>query len=343
MAREVPSYTLGELAEALGGRLIGDASLLIRRPVPAGNPDPNGITFTESEYYSEHIRQKPCGAAIVKEHDPELPVEQIVVEHPRMKFAEVLEMYIAPAGPEEGIHPTAVVSHEAEIGENVAIGAHCVVGAAKIGDGVTIYSGAQVGDRCEIGSGSVVHSNAVLYEDTVLGEGCVIHSGASIGTDGFGYQFDGEQQVKIAQVGRVVLGDAVEIGSRTCIDRATCGETVIGKGTKIDNLVQVGHNVIIGENCVIASQTGISGSTKIGNRVTIGGQVGIGDHIKICDDVTLAARTGVTGDIESPGAYAGYPALPIGQGMRVISGQKEIPGLLKRVRQLEKRLSEGDS
>lgn len=344
MAEAVPNYTLAQIAEALGGELIGDPDLVIQRPVPAGYPDPEGITFTESDHYSMHIRNKPCGAAIVKQKDPELPIHQIVVDQPRAAFMRVLEMFECPSHPAEGVHPTAVVSPDAELGEQVSIGAHCSVGASKIGDCVVIHSGARVSDRCSIGEKSVIHANAVLYSDTVLGSGCIIHSGAVIGSDGFGYHFDGQQQVKIAQVGRVVLGDDVEIGAQSTIDRATCGDTVIKRGTKIDNLVQIGHNVTIGEHCVIASQCGIGGSSKLGNRVTMGGQAGVSDHVTICDDVTLAARTGVAGSIDKPGVYIGYPEMPIGMGMRVLASLKELPSLLKRVKSLERdRKPGGDS
>lgn len=341
MAEAVPNYTLGELASALDGQLIGDAGYVIKRPVPAGYGDPEGITFTESDFYSDHIQKSPCGAALVKEHNPNLNLNQIIVESPRSSFMKVLKMFECHPEVDLGVHPTAVVSIDAELGEGVSIGAHCVVGASQIGDGAVIHAGARIGDGCKIGANSVIHPNAVLYSDSMLGVGCVIHSGAVIGSDGFGYYFDGQRQVKIVQVGRVVLGDEVEIGAQSTIDRATCGETVISRGTKIDNLVQIGHNVTIGEHCVIAAQCGIGGSTKIGNRVTIGGQAGISDHVAICDDVTLAARTGVAGNIDKPGVYIGYPEMPIGMGMRVLASLKELPSLLKRVKNLERNKDSG--
>jgi UDP-3-O-[3-hydroxymyristoyl] glucosamine N-acyltransferase len=207
---------------------------------------------------------------------------------------------------------------------------------AEIGTGSRIYSFAYVGENCRLGEGCTLYPHSVLYQDVTLGARSIIHSGAVLGADGFGYAWDGSRRVKIPQVGAVVLGDEVEIGANTTIDRATAGATVVGTGTKLDNLVQVGHNCRIGEHTVVAGLSGISGSTKIGSRNTLAGQVATADHVTVCDDVTLAGRTGVTNDIKEPGAYFGFPARPLGEAMRSLVLVSRLQDLFARVRKLER-------
>jgi UDP-3-O-[3-hydroxymyristoyl] glucosamine N-acyltransferase len=180
-----------------------------------------------------------------------------------------------------------------------------------------------------------VFPHAVLYQDVVLGERCVVHSGAVLGADGFGFVWDGDKQHKVPQIGGVVVGDDVEFGANTCVDRATCGETLVGRGTKLDNLVQVAHNVSIGEHTVIAAQVGIGGSSSIGSRDTIGGDVAVSDHVSIADGVVVGGRSGVFQDIAEPGEYAGFPPLPVVSAMRVMALQTRLPELFRRLKQLE--------
>ncbi len=201
-----------------------------------------------------------------------------------------------------------------------------------------MYPFAYIGEGCELGEGTVVYPHAVLYRDVTTGRRCRIHAGAVLGADGFGYVWDGQRRVKIPQVGRVVLGDDVEIGANSAVDRATAGETRIGSGTKLDNLVQIGHNVRIGEHTVAAAQTGVSGSTTIGNRVTIAGQVAFSDHVEVCDDVVLGGRTAVIQNIREPGEYLGFPARPLGEAMRALSLATKLPELAARLRRLEERV-----
>jgi UDP-3-O-[3-hydroxymyristoyl] glucosamine N-acyltransferase len=195
-----------------------------------------------------------------------------------------------------------------------------------------------VGENCVLGAGTTIYPHAVLYQDVKLGERCVVHAGAVIGADGFGYAWDGHKQRKVPQIGGVSIGDDVEIGANTCIDRATCGETVLGDDTKIDNLVQLGHNVAIGSHTVIAAMSGVGGSTKLGDNVTIAGHNAISDHIEIGDGVVLGGRSAAFQDLTEPGQYLGFPPYPVATTMRILALQGKLPELFRRIKQLEDEL-----
>jgi len=339
MARVKPRTTLGELAKRLGGELHGPEEQPVERPVPADSDDPAGLAFVSSKGFLEVFERSGAGAALVPGHLRPSAKPHIVVDDPRAAFGMVLGMFDRPLPLNPGIHPTAVVSPEAEVAPTAQIGAYAVVeSGARLGPGVRVYPFAYVGEDCELGEGTVVFPHAVLYRDVTTGRRCAIHAGAVLGADGFGYAWDGHQRVKIPQVGRVVLGDDVEIGANAAADRATAGETRVGTGTKLDNLVQVGHNVRIGEHTVIAAQTGISGSTTVGNRVTVAGQVAFSDHVEVCDDVVLGGRTAVIQNIREPGEYLGFPAKPLGEAMRALSLATKLPELAARLRRLEERV-----
>lgn len=343
MEKDVQGWSLGELAELFGGELAGPADLRILRPVPADTePDPHGLTFAENGNYLK-LAEEGGAAAILVPKDAEVTKPAIRVDRPREAFGRLLGMCHRPLPIEANVHPTAVVSAEAHVDPTASIGPYAVIErGAKVGAGCRVFPFCYVGENCELGEGTILHPHAVLVQDIVLGARCLVHPGAVLGADGFGFVWDGKRRVKVPQVGRVVLGDDVEVGANTAIDRATAGNTEVGAGTKLDNLVQIGHNTKIGEHTVIASLAGISGSTRIGNRVTIAGQVATSDHVSVADDITLAGRTGVTGDLKEPGAYFGLPARPLGEAMRTMVLVTKLQDLFDRVRALERKLKQNE-
>jgi UDP-3-O-[3-hydroxymyristoyl] glucosamine N-acyltransferase len=336
METQVHGWTLGEIADMVGGELVGPADLRITRCVPAGYEDPHGITFAESDEYLSRCLATTVGAIVVPRSTPALDVPTVRVDSPRFAFGVLLSRFARALPLAHGVHPTAVVSPSAFVDPTASIGAYAVVeDGAQIGAGCRVYAFAYVGESCVLGEGCTVFPHAVLYQDVVLGARCTVHSGAVVGADGFGFVWDGKKQQKVPQIGGVLIGDDVEIGANSCIDRATCGETLIGGGTKLDNLVQIGHNVAIGEHSVVAAVSGIGGSTKIGNHVTLGGHVAVADHVSIGDDVVVGGRSAVFQNLEDPGQYVGFPPLPAATAMRVLALQVRLPELFRRLKQLE--------
>lgn len=299
------------------------------------------MAFAESESFLEEARQSGVGAVIVPESVEEFPKPILRHPSPRQAFGKLLHLFSRPYPRVEGIHPTAVVDPSATIAESASIGAYVVVEAeAVIEDGANILPFAYIGERCRIGAQSVVLPHAVLVQDVTIGQRCEIGPGAVLGHSGFGYYWDGSRHVAIPQVGGVELGDAVDIGALTAIDRATADATMIGDGNKLDNLIQVAHNVKIGRHGVIASQVGIAGSTRVGDRLMAGGQSGFADHVTVADDVILAGRTGVMLSLEDSGYYGGAPCMPIRQFHRVSTITRDLPDLVKRIKALEKKIQE---
>jgi len=338
MAEEKRGYTLGEIAQLVGGELDGPGDLHILRPVPADSNDSSGITFAENEKYLAAAISGEVGAVLVPAETPVVAKPVIRVAQPRMAFGMVLSAFVVPM-PRGGIHPTAQVSSEAVVDSTASIGAYAIVeSGAQVGAGATVMAHAYIGQGCVVGEKSEIYPHVVLVQDVRMGVGCRIHAGAVIGADGFGYYWNGTHQQKVPQVGGVLIGNYVEIGSNTCIDRATCGDTVIADGVKLDNLVQVAHNVKIGAHTVIAAQVGLSGSTVIGERNVFGGQAATSDHVTVGDNMVFGGRTGITGDMDAPGEYFGTPAVPLSTAMRVIALQTRLPELFKRMRAMEREL-----
>ncbi|HXH60188.1 MAG TPA: UDP-3-O-(3-hydroxymyristoyl)glucosamine N-acyltransferase [Fimbriimonadaceae bacterium] len=341
MEKDLHGWTLKELAELLGGELRGDPSLRVERAVPAGTDDLRGVTFAESEKFLTLSLSKPIGAVLVKRGTGAQSRPTIEVDSPRSAFGFLLSRLVRPLPVEPGIHPSAVVSPEASVDQTASVGAYAVVEqGASVGPRCRIYAFAYIGDGCRVGADSAVYPHAVLYQDVRIGERCVVNAGAVIGADGFGFVWDGKKQAKVPQVGGVVIGDDVEIGANACIDRATCGETVVSDGTKIDNLVQIGHNVSVGEDTVIAAQVGVSGSSRVGSRVTMGGQVAVSDHVAIGDDVVLGGRSGAFQDVVEPGQYFGLPPVSVISAMRLMALQQRLPEIFGRIKKLEVEIEE---
>lgn len=340
METHPPPWTLGEIAEWLGGDLEGPADHRVERLVPAGDDDPSGLAFCESPKYLEKIEGSSVGAVLLGP-DMESAKPRVRVESPRLAFYTLLVASQRSLTLPPGAHPTAVIDPSAKVDPSAQIGPFCVIGPdAEIGAGAKLHAFCYVGDRCRVGEGCELFPGVVLYRDVALGDRTIVHGGAILGADGFGYEWNGKQRVKIPQVGAVEIGSNAEIGANTTVDRATVGETSIGDGTKIDNLVQVAHNVRIGEHGVIAGLTGIAGSTTLGNRIVVGGGVGFRDHVAVADDVALGGRSGVAADITEPGEYFGSPAMPKREAVKSMLLIPRLPDLYNRIKQLESRVAE---
>ena len=336
--------TLAELAPLIGGELIGDGSVEIRRvaPVePAEALQPGDITLAESEQFFQKAQSSSASAIVVSFEPPASTKPMVRVKKTTLALAKMLAVFHPVEKPAAGVHPTAHVGGDVTLGNGVHVGPNAVVkDGASIGDRSIVDAGAVIGERVVVGADCVIHSNATLYRDIRLADRVIVHSGTVIGSDGFGYVLEGKTRVKIPQVGTVVVEDDVEIGANVAIDRSTLGPTVIKRGTKIDNLVQIAHNVVIGENTVVCGLTGISGSVTIGDNVTLAGQVGLADHVAIGPNATIGAQSGVTKDLPGGQYYLGSPAVPIGQASRQYAVIANLPELSKRVRELEKQIDE---
>lgn len=330
------------LAVAAAGRLEGGADPEITGTAPLDRAGPRDLSILSSPQYLPEAADTAAGLILVNGDladrlRPDLP--RIVVKDVHRALVAVLNALHPAASPEPGVHPTAVVAAGASIAADVHVGAHAVVGAGSdVGAGATIGANVVIGRDCRIGAGAYLHPHVTLYDGTVVGERTILHSGVRAGVDGFGYSSSREGHVKIPHVGRCVIGDDVEIGANTTIDRGSIGDTVIGSGCKIDNLVQIGHNVRMGEHCIVVSQVGVSGSTRLGRFVTLGGQAGIKGHIRIGDGATVAAQAGVFGDVPPGATYSGYPARPHKESLRAQAGLFRVPELMKRLRALERAI-----
>lgn len=341
MEEAIPRWTLGELAKFLNGELNGSPDTAIERPVDAGSNDPEGITFAESDKYFSRIRDSGVGAVILPPGSPDLGIPSLICASPRLAFAKLLHAvhHLPEIG--TGIHETAVVHPGANIHPEANIGAYCVVeNGAKIDAGARVYPFTYVGENCIVGEGSILYPHVVLVQDVRVGKNCTIHPGAVIGGDGFGYSWDGSQHQKVPQVGGVELGDRVDVGVNSAIDRATCGVTILGPGSKVDNFVQIAHNVQIGSNSVLAAHVGVAGSAVIGNFVVIGGQVGVADHVSIADGSRIAGQSGVYQSISEAGEYYGLPAIPAKRALKSVVLTQKLPELLDRIRKLEKQIED---
>ncbi len=338
----MPTFTTGQVAEKLAGQVVGDAKLALTGFAPADSAKKGELTFAENETYFARADQSAAAAILVAGPFSSANGKTLIqVANARVAFAQVLPLFFPEPVFAPGVHPTAVVAASAQVDASAHIGPHCVVGErAKIGPGAVLQAGDFVGDDSVLGEGSRLFPNVTLYARSVLGRRVRIHAGTVVGADGFGYVMDQGEHRKVPQVGSVIIHDDVEIGSNVTIDRAALGATVIGKGTKIDNLVQIAHNVTIGEHCIIVAQVGIAGSTKIGSHTTIAGQVGITGHLRIGDNVTIAAQSGVMNHIPEGQKWMGSPAQPDRIAKRQLLAVERLPELLRRVSELEKRLGE---
>ena len=339
MGKEI---TLEELAKLVGGVRVGNARFRIMGVAPVENAGVYDITFAENPKILDIAVKGDAGAVIAKHGDSLQGKSGILVDNPRLAFARTLEVF-APHIPclSEGVHKESIVHETAVIGKGARIGSNVTIEARVVlGEGVVLYPGVYVGEDTKIGQGTVIYPNVVIRERVSIGRGVIIHGGVIIGSDGFGFVTSENKHHKIPQTGTVIIEDDVEIGANTCIDRGTMGATIIGKGTKIDNLVQVGHNVRIGENCIVVAQTGIGGSSEIGEGSVIAGQVGIRDHVKIGPGSTVAGLTLVSTNLPPGSFVSGRPARPHKEQLKMEAASRKLPEVLERLRELERRIAE---
>lgn len=336
-----PILDLDEVATLTGGRVEGDAGIRIRDVVPVREAGPGDLALLADRRYVKYLDEASPAAVLVSEELEEAAggaAARVVVADPHRALIPLLEHLHPAHEARPAVHPTAVLERGVHLGADVTVGPYAVLEAgARIGDRARIGAHVVVGEGSRVGADSVLHPHVVLYPGTTLGERVILHAGARIGVDGFGYAFTGEGHRKIPQVGECVVGDEVEIGANTTVDRGSIGRTEVGNGTKIDNLVQLGHNVRVGPRCVLAAQTGVAGSTHLGEGVMCGGQAGIGGHLEVGDGVRVAAQAGVIGDVPPGETYSGYPARPHAEAMRASALTFKLPDLVRRIRALERR------
>jgi UDP-3-O-[3-hydroxymyristoyl] glucosamine N-acyltransferase len=331
--------SLYKLAEAVGGRIIGDGDVLIQGVAGIKEAKAGEITFLANPKYASLVRETKASAVILTQPDPRSSCAQLIVENSYYAFSRILSILIEKPYHSTGISPQASIGHGVRLGRDLSIHPFVTLGdGSVIGDRVTLYPGVYIGEGSAIGEDSVIHPNVSLREKVSVGRRVIIHSGTVIGSDGFGFATHQGRHHKIPQIGTVEIEDDVEIGANVAVDRAALGKTVIKRGTKIDNLVQIAHNVVIGEDCLIVSQVGISGSAAIGHHVILAGQTGVAGHLTIGDNVTAGGRSGVTKDVPSNQIVSGYPALPHRQWLEAQATFARLPELRKRIKELEMEL-----
>ncbi len=336
-------YSLGEIAQHIGARLAGDADTRISGVCSVESPRHHSITFVTHSRFRKYLDNTSAAAVILREDELQYcPVPALICDNPYAAYARVTALFSAPVSGDAMQHPSAVIHPTAKLGEEVRIGAHAVIAAGvELASGVTIGSGCVIDEGVRIGAGSTLKPNVTVYRDCELGESCLIHSGTVIGSDGFGFANDKGHWIKIHQLGRVVIGDDVEIGANTSVDRGAIDDTVIGNNVIIDNQVQVAHNVRIGDHTAIAGCVGIAGSAVIGKHCALGGGAGILGHLEIVDGVTVTAMSLVTNSIKQPGVYsAGTPLEPKAQWQKNYVRFKQLDDMSRRIRALEKELKQ---
>ncbi len=333
-------FTTAEIAKQLDGEIFGDAAAVLTGLAPAKTAKPGDLTFAENADYFASAEKSTATAIIAGAEFSSAGKNVIRVENPRAAWAKALALFFPEPKFPAGIHPSAVVAASAQIDPTAHVGPHCTIGErVTIGANCVLQAGNFVGDDSVLGDEAHLFPQVTIYAGSQIGQRVRIHAGTVIGSDGFGYVLDSGIHRKIPQIGNVIIGDDVEIGANTCVDRGALGSTVIGCGTKIDNLVQVAHNVEIGEHSILCGQSGVSGSTKIGSNCILAGQSGIAGHLKIGDQATVGAQAGVMTDIPDGDTFLGTPAQPDKDMKRQFIAVRKLPELLRKVAAWEKKLT----
>jgi UDP-3-O-[3-hydroxymyristoyl] glucosamine N-acyltransferase len=338
--------TLAELADLVGGRVIGDQDVEIWRVASIEEAGPGDITFLAHVHYRSYLKGCRASAIIVGDEAPvKTPVESgrgfLRVSRPYVALAKILQLWNPPPRYDPQISPLASIDPTAVLAEGVTVFPYVYVGkGVEVRRGTVLFPGVFLGDGAQVGEDCALHPHVVVREGCRLGNRVILHAGVVIGADGFGYAGEGKDRIKIPQVGIAEIEDDVEVGANTTIDRATLGRTVIGRGSKIDNLVQIAHNVVVGEHGIIGAQAGIAGSSRIGNEVVLAGQVGVVDHIEIGDKAKIGPQSGIARSVP-PGAllYGGLEAAPHREWRKVMTLLPRLPELWDSVRELERRVS----
>ena len=334
--------TLKEIAALIDGEVVGNDSIVITGISGIEEAGEGDITFLSNPKYLPFIRKTRASAIITSKDIKTSPKPIIRTDNPSLAFAKIVSSIVpSELKHPKGIHPTVVLGKDVSLGRDVAVGPYTVIeDNVSVGDNTIIYTGCYVGLKTKIGNNTIIYSNVSIRERMSIGNRVVIQSGTVIGSDGFGFVTIDGKHCRIPQVGTVVIEDDVEIGANVTIDRARFDKTVIGRGTKIDNLVQIAHNVTVGQNCFIVAQVGISGSTTIGDNAILAGQVGIVGHIKIGDNSIVMAQSGVNRSVPSGATFWGYPARPQELAKRVNACVQNLPRLYNTITELKKKIEE---
>lgn len=331
-----------EIARLLGGKLQGDRTREIRGVAGLEDAGPDDLTFAEGARSLARATRAPAGCILVGEGISVPGQTTLAVAHPKLAFIRAAEALRPVPVPAPGIHSTAVIAPDAEVAAGVSVAAYVIIErGAKVGPGTRLGAGVFLGEEAQVGSQCLLHARVTVYPGARIGNRVILHSGVVVGSDGFGYVFAEGRHYKFPQIGKVIIEDDVEVGSNTTVDRGSLGTTVIGQGTKIDNLVQIAHNVKIGRHCVIAAQSGISGSAEVGDFVVMGGQVGVADHVRIEDNVVIGAQAGIpTGKVVRKGNTVwGTPARPLADFKKTYAHLSNLPNLTQQVKELSRRIS----
>jgi len=334
--------TLKELADYVGGEVVGDENIKIKGVMTIDEATEGYITFVSNKKYIKKLGLTGASAILVSPGMEAEGKNLLITKNPYLAFAKVVDLMMNPEKVYSGtVDDSASVSDSSEIASNVTVYPFAFIGEnAKVADNVVLYPGVYVGDDCQIGKDTIIHPNTVLHKGTIIGERVVIHSNSVIGCSGYGYAPDGSTHYKIPQIGITVIEDDVDIGANTTINRAVLGETRIRRGTKIDSEVMIAHNVEIGEDVLVTSQVGIAGSVQIGNNVILAGGSGVAGHIKVGDNVKVGGWTGVTNDLPSGGTFLGTPAIEIERMRKCYMIIQRLPEMRETVKDLQKKIKQ---
>jgi UDP-3-O-[3-hydroxymyristoyl] glucosamine N-acyltransferase len=334
--------TVASIAEFVGGQIEGDSSLPIREVADVRHATATDVAFIRDGSFAHLAKDTGAGALFVTELI-ETSVTQIVVEDAHAAFAKIaLLFHPVPTATEHDIHPSAIVHESAEVDSPVVLGPNVVVGAgSKIGARTSIQAASVIGENVTIGTDCTIYPRVVIYPNVLIGDEVILHSGVVLGTDGFGYvvEKDGTRN-KFPQLGGLIIGDRVEIGANSTVDRGALTATSIGAGTKIDNLCHIAHNCKIGNDCGISALAALGGGVQLGDRVVLGGHVTSAGNITLADDVIVGGNSGITSDVKEPGVYLGFPLLPIARGRRSLILLKRLPELAAEIKTLRHDVDE---
>ena len=332
------TISLGDLAERFDCELLGDPAIKVDRVATLGNAGSSSVTFLANPAYRSQLQDTGAAAVILaKDAAADCPVAALVTTNPYATYAKVATLLYPEPPVSAGFHPSAVVAASAQVADSASLGPNVVIGEnCRIGAGVAIGAGSVIGDDCEIGDHSRLMANVTLVRRVRLGARCVVYPGAVLGAPGFGFARDTENWVHVPQVGRVLIGDDVDIGANTTVDCGAIEDTVIENGVKLDNMIQIGHNARIGEHTVMAAMVAIAGSATVGKRCMFGGKSGIVGHVSLCDDVIVQGKTMISKTINKPGVYSGsFPGDEVGRWRRYVARFRQLDKLFERVSVLE--------
>ncbi|MHB1309050.1 MAG: UDP-3-O-(3-hydroxymyristoyl)glucosamine N-acyltransferase [Limisphaerales bacterium] len=335
------TFTAAQIAGQLQGEVLGDGSTLLTGFASADSARPGDLTFADNASHLAAAESSQATAILVSGTVSSSKKILIRVPNARVAVARVLPSFFPPDETPAGIHPSAIIAASAQIDPTAGIGPNCVVGPrVRLGARSVLLGGNHLGRDCRIGDDVCLHPNVVLYPRSEIGHRVTIHAGTVIGSDGYGYVFDEGRHRKVLQVGNVIVHEDVEIGANAAIDRGALGATIIGPGTKIDNLVHIAHNVVLGRHCLVMGQVGFAGSTRLGDYSVVASQSGIAGHLKLGNQVVIGAKSGVMRDIADGGRVLGIPAAPDKQAKRQMIAVQQLPELIRRLRQLENEVEQ---